>query len=125
MEMTEEQILQEIARLFVDLGVATYGKEKANGRSVRPNAKTFYCCAKRIYDATDELVAHYQPDYISASDYGFICDSKRTVLLNLDVYKDKNKAEGYNLTLELEDYYLKLLSLFDCIPIQCKDKRYF
>ena len=31
MEMTEEQILQEIARLFVDLGVATYGKEKANG----------------------------------------------------------------------------------------------
>lgn len=106
MEMTEEQILQEIARLFVDLGVATYGKEKANGRSVRPNAKTFYYCAKRIYDATDELVAHYQPDYISASDYNLIHDSRRTVLLSLDVFKDTNKKEGYNLSIELEDYYL-------------------
>ena len=120
MEMSEEQILQEIARLFVDLGVATYGKEKANGRSVRPDARTFYYCAKRIYDATDELVAHYQPDYISASKYNFIHDSRRTVLLSLDVFKDRNKKEGYNLSIELEDYYLKIQGLFDCILSHCK-----
>ena len=122
MEMSEEQILQEIARLFVDLGVATYGKEKANGRSVRPDARTFYYCAKRIYDATDELVAHYQPDYISASKYNFIHDSRRTVLLSLDVFKDRNKKEGYNLSIELGDYYLKILGLFDCILTHCNTR---
>ena len=111
--------------MFADLEVAVYGKEWANGRSIQPDARTFYYCAKRIYDTTDELVSLYQPDYITASDYGFICDSRRTVLLNLEVFKDKNKAEGYNLTLELEDYYLKIQGLFDYILLQCKDKRQF
>ena len=122
MKQTEEQMLQNITRLFADLETATYGKERANGRSIQPNASTFYYCAKRIYDTTDELVANYQPYYITASDYNFICDSRRTVLLSLDVFKDRNKKEGYNLSIELGDYYLKILGLFDCILTHCNTR---
>lgn len=120
MKLSEEQILQDITRLFADLETATYGKERSNGRYIHPSADRFYHCAKRIYEATDELVCNCQPDYISASDYGFICDSRRTVLLSLEVFKDRNKEEGYNLTLELEDYYMKIQGLFDCILSRCK-----
>ena len=34
MKHTEEQMLQETGRLFADLEVATYGRERANGRSI-------------------------------------------------------------------------------------------
>lgn len=93
MKQKEELLLHDITRLFADLEAATYGRERANGRSIPPNAKIFYYCAKRIYDTTNELVDNYQPDYVTASDYSFICDSRRTVLLDLDVFKDRNKLE--------------------------------
>ncbi|MEE3483050.1 MAG: hypothetical protein VZQ98_01855 [Bacteroidales bacterium] len=87
MKQTEEQLLQNITRLFADLEDATYGKERANGRFVPPDARNFYYCSKCIYDATDELVESYQPNYISKSDYNFIYDSKRTLLLDLAVFE--------------------------------------
>lgn len=119
MKQTEEQMLQNIIRLFADLETATYGKERANGRSIQPNARTFYYCTKGIYDTTDELVANYQPEYITASEYNLICDSRRTLLLSLDVFKDRNKTEGYNLSIELDVYYMKIQGLFDCILSHC------
>lgn len=122
MKHTEEQMLQETGRLFADLEVATYGRERANGRSIRPDARSFYYCAKHIYDTIEELVDVYQPDYITASDYNFICDSKRTLLLELEVFKDRNKLEGDYLTYELEKYLMKMQDLFGCILSQCNGK---
>ena len=122
MKQTEELMLQETGRLFAELEVATYGKGRANGRSIRPDARSFYYCAKRIYDTIEELVNSYQPDYITASDYNFICDSKRTLLLELEVFKDRNKLEGDYLTYELEKYLMKMHGLFDHILSQSKGK---
>ena len=115
MKQTEEHILQEITQLFADLEAATYGRERANGRFIPPNAKRFYYCAKRIYDTTDELVNNYQPNYVTVSDYGFICDSRRTVLRDIDVFKDRNKLEYDYLTCELDKYLQKIQELFGCI----------
>jgi len=122
MKQTEELMLQETGRLFAELEVATYGKGRANGRSIRPDARSFYYCAKRIYDTIEELVNSYQPDYITASDYNFICDSKRTLLLELEVFKDRNKLEGDYLTYELEKYLMKMHGLFGHILSQSKGK---
>ena len=122
MKQTEEQILQDITRLFSDLEVATYGRERANGRYIRPDASSFYYCAKRIYDTIEELVDVYHPDYITASDYNYILDSKRTLLLELEVFKDRNKLEGDYLTYELEKYLMKMQGLFECILSYCKNK---
>jgi len=122
MKHTEEQMLQETGRLFADLEVATYDRERANGRSIRPDARSFYYCAKHIYDTIEELVGGYQPDYITASDYNHICDSKRTLLLELEVFKDRNKLEGDYLTCELDKYFMKMQGLFGCILSQCNSK---
>lgn len=112
MKQKEELLLQKTVRLFAELEVATYGKERANGRSIRPDARSFYYCAKRIYDTIEELVDGYQPDYITASDYNNICDSKRTLLLELEVFKEKSKLEGDYLTYELEKHLMKMHGLF-------------
>ena len=122
MKHTEEQMLQETGRLFADLEVATYGRERANGRSIRPDSRSFYYCAKHIYDTIEELVDVYQPDYITASDYNYILDSKRTLLLELEVFKDRNKLEGDYLTDELEKYLMKMKGLFECFLSYCKNK---
>ena len=122
MKQTEEQILQDITRLFSDLEVSTYGRERANGRSIRPDVSSFYYCAKRIYDTIEELVDVYHPDYITASDYNYILDSKRTLLLELEVFKDRNKLEGDYLTYELEKYLMKMQGLFEYFLSYCKNK---
>ena len=122
MKQKEELMLQETVRLFADLKVVTYGKERANGHSIRPDTRSFYYCAKRIYDTIEELVDVYQPDYITASDYNFICDSKRTLLLELEVFKDRNKLEGDYLTYELEKYLMKMQGIFGCILSQFNGK---
>jgi hypothetical protein len=122
MKHTEEQSLQDISRLLDDLNTATYGKERANGHLMPPNASNFYCCAKRLYDVTDELIEAYHPAYITENDYRFIYDSRRTVLLELSVMKDGNELQGDNLTWELEKYLLKIQGLFGCILLHCKSK---
>lgn len=122
MKQKEELMLQETVRLFAELKVATYGKERANGHSIRPDARRFYYCAKRIYDTIEELVDDYQPDYVTANDYNYICDSKRTMLLELEVFKDRNKLEGDYLTYELEKYLMKMQGLFGRILSQCNGK---
>ena len=121
MKQKEKLMLQEIVRLFTELEVATYGKERANGRSLRPDARNFNYCAKRIYDTIEELVDGYQPDYITASDYNFICDSKRTLLLELEVFKDRNKLEDDDLTYQLEKYLVIIQGLFGRILSYCKN----
>ena len=122
MKQTEKLMLQKTGRLFAELEVATYGKERANGLSIRPDARSFYYCAKRIYDTIEGLVDIYQPDYITASDYYYICDSKRTLLLELEVFKDRNKLEGDYLSYELEKYLMRMHGLFGHILSQCKSK---
>ena len=42
MIQTEKQIKEDIVHLFIDLEAATYGRERANGHYLRPNAGTFY-----------------------------------------------------------------------------------
>lgn len=122
MKHTEEQTLQEISRILDELDAATYGRERANGHLMPPNASNFYCCAKRLYEVTDELIKEYHPAYITESDYRFICDSRRLLLLELSVMKDENKLQGDNLTWELEKYLLKIQGLFACILSHFKSK---
>ena len=64
----------------------------------------------RLYEAIDELVEKYQPAYITESDYRFIYDSQRPLLLELNVLRDKNKLQGDYLTWELEKYLSKIES---------------
>lgn len=123
MKQNESQLLQEVIRLFSDLEDATYGKEKANGRYVVPIASIFYYHAKRLYEVTDELVANYHTDYITQSDYEFICDSKRSLLLDLDVKKDKKGLNEQELTYLLESFLMKLQGLFGKIILAAKDKQ--
>ena len=123
MKQNESQLLQEVIRLFSDLEDATYGKERANGRYVIPTASNFYYHAKRLYEVTDELVANYHTDYITQSDYEFICDSKRSLLLDLDVKKDKKGLNVQELTYLLETYLLKLQGLFGEIILAAKNKQ--
>lgn len=123
MKQDENQLLQEVIRLFSDLEDATYGKERANGRYVIPNASNFYYNAKRLYEVTDELVANYHTDYLSQSDYEFICDSKRSLLLDLDVKKGKKGLNEQELTYLLAQYLSNLQSLFGKIILKAKDKQ--
>lgn len=123
MKQNESQLLQEVIRLFSDLEDATYGKEKANGRYVVPTASKFYYHAKRLYEVTDELVANYHTDYITQSDYEFICDSKRSLLLDLDVKKDKKGLNEQELIYLLESFLMKLQGLFGKIILAAKDKQ--
>ena len=111
----EKQIKKDIVQLFTDLEVATYGCEKANGHYLSPNASSFYWCAKRIFELTDELVKEYQPIYISGIEYKFIYDSRKRLLLELDVLKDKKQANEIELTYKLEEYLTKMQGLFKCI----------
>lgn len=121
MEQTEVKLLQEITQLFADLNVATYGKERANGRFLPPDANKFYYSTMRLYEAIDELVEKYQPAYITESDYRFIYDSQRPLLLELNVLRDKNKLQGDYLTWELEKYLSKIEGLFICVLSYCKN----
>lgn len=115
MKQTEEQLVQEIARLYSDLDSATYGKERSNGHIYPPDASKFYYSAKRMYDVADELIEKYQPAYVTLNDYRFIYDSQRTLLLELEVLKSCKKKQGNNLTWELEKYLSKIHGLFYCI----------
>ncbi len=121
MEQTEVKLLQEITQLFADLNVATYGRERANGRFLPPDANKFYYSTMRLYKAIDELVEKYQPAYITESDYRFIYDSQRPLLLELNVLRDKNKLQGDYLTWKLEKYLSKIESLFFCVLSYCKN----
>jgi len=120
MKKTEEQMLQNITRLFADLETATYGDYKANGHVIPPNASRFYYTTKRLYEQVDILVKDYSPNYVSSSDYMCIYDSQRIILLHLDVLKDCKKLNGQELTWELEKYLTKLYGIFGCISTFCE-----
>lgn len=122
MLQTEQMILEEIRRLLDDLEKATYEDYRANGRVIQPNANKFYFTAKRLYEQVDILVAEYSPDYISPSNYKFIYDSQRRILLKLELLKDDKKLKGQELTWELEGYLMELNGMFNCISTYC-DKR--
>lgn len=117
---SEKQLLQEIIQILDDLDAATYGKEKANSRFLPPDTRNFYCLAKRLYEVTDELVETFQPNYITESNYYFICDSQRLLLLELSVLKERNQLQGEQLTWELEKYLMKIQGQFECISSYCK-----
>lgn len=121
---TEQLILEEIMRLLDDLDKATYGTYRANGHVIPPNASWFYSIAKRLYEQTDLLVNNYSPGYISSSDYNFIYDSQRVILLHLDVLRDNKKVAGQVLTRELENYLMELNGVFGCISTYGKKKGY-
>ena len=112
MKLSEEQILKEVIRLFSNLEDATYGKERTNGHSIHPDTGNFYVHAKRLYELTDELVADYRPDYVTLSDYQLILDSKRELLLELNVQKGKKRRSKQELTYLIEPYIMKLQGLF-------------
>ena len=115
MIQTEKQIKKEIVQLFSDLEAAAYGRERANGHYICPHSSTFYRCAKRIYELTDELYESYHPDYISGTDYKFIYDSRKRLLLELNVLRDKKHTTEIELTYILEEYLLQLQGLFKSI----------
>lgn len=121
MKPTEQEILQEITRLFTELDSATYGTERTNGRIVPPDSCKFYYNAKRLYEVADELVEKYQPTYITRNDYRFIYDSQRPLLLELDALRDRKKLQEDYLTRELEKYLLKIQGLFSCVLSYCKN----
>lgn len=112
MKQTEKQIHKDILQLFFDLETATYGRERTNGHYLCPNASSFFKSAKRIYELTDELYENYHPDYISKTDYKFICDSRKRLLLMLDVLKDNKHTNDTVMTYKLEEYLLQLQGLF-------------
>ena len=115
MKQTEEQLLQEITRLYTDINTATYGRERANGQILPPNAERFYYSAKHLYEIVDELVDKYQPAYITDNDFRFIYDSQRLLIPELYIFKDRNKLKGDKLTQKLEEYLLKIQGDFSCI----------
>ena len=110
MKMTEKNILREIARLLAELDVATYGDDNHRCRTIPPSVSRFHLCTTQIFKLIDELVANYQPDYISNSDYYYICDCERSIKLELDVLKDNKRLHGQQLTWALEPYWEKLQS---------------
>lgn len=120
MIQTEKMKLEEIMRLLKDLENATYGEFKTNGLVFSPNANRFYYSAKHLYESTDELINRFSPEYITTSDYRFICASQRVTLLQLAVLKDNKKLKGEEITWELEKYLTELQGLFSCISTYCK-----
>ena len=120
MMQSEQMILEEIMQLLDDLNKATYGDYKANGLVISPNANRFYNATKRLYEHVDILVKDFSPDYVSPSNYTFIYNSKRKILLYLDVLRDNRKLKGHELTWELEKYLMELYGLFDCISSYCE-----
>ena len=112
MKKTEKEILREITRLIDELDVATYGDDKHKCRNIPPSAYRFYHCTTQIFKLVDEVVANYHPDYISNSDYYFICDCERSIRLGLDVLKDNKRLSNQSLTWAVEPYLEKLQSLF-------------
>ena len=81
MIQTEKMILGEIMRLLKDLENAAYGETKANGLIFPPNLSRFYYRAKKLYEIVDELVERFDPKYVTHTDYKFICESQRYILL--------------------------------------------
>lgn len=120
MMQTEKELLKEIMRLLSDLENATYGEYKTNGVVFTPNASRFYFSAKKLYTCTDELIAQYHPNYVTSSDYNFICASKRVILNNLSVLKEK-KLKNNEITWELELILSEIQSLFKCISMYGSD----
>lgn len=118
MKKTEKEIIKEITKLFSDLDAATYGKDKPNGGTIKPNAYGFYLCTKQLFKLTDELFAEYQPDYISNNDYYYICDCERIIMLELEVLKTKKSLNGQSLTKALEPYLIKLQGLYEVINVR-------
>ena len=116
---TEKILLEEIMRLLKDLENATYEEAKTNGLVFPPNASKFYYSAKKLYESTDELIDRFSPEYVTDSDYKFICASQKDILLQLDVLKDNKKLKGMELTWELETYLATLHDLFHCITDYC------
>ena len=117
---TERILLEEIMRLLKDLENATYEETKPNGLVSPPNASKFYYSAKKLYESTDELIDRFSPEYITSSDYRFICASQRVTLLQLAVLKYNKKLKGVEITRELEKYLTELQELFSCISTYCK-----
>lgn len=115
MKKPEIEILSEVTHLIDELEVATYGSDKHVYRTIDPSAYRFYLCAKQIYKLIDDLVAEYQPDNISNSDYYYICDCKRTTILELEVLKDNKRLHGQQLTWALEPYLDQMNDLFKSI----------
>lgn len=124
MIQTEQLILEKIMRLLDDLDKATYGCYRANGNVIPSDASRFYYSAKRLYEQVDILVKDYSPDYVSPSDYRFICNSQRVTLLNLKVLKDSKKLKGQELTWELEKYLMEFYGMFSRISTHCEKCRY-
>ena len=63
MEQTEVKLLQEITQLFADLNVATYGRERANGRFLPPDANKFYYSTMRLYKAIDDVLSYCKNNF--------------------------------------------------------------
>ena len=57
------------------------------------NANRFYYSAKQLYESTDELINRFSPEYITSSDYKFICASQRVTLLQLAALKDNKEIK--------------------------------
>ena len=110
--MTEKNIFREIARLLAELDVATYGDDNHRCRTIPPSVSRFHLCTTQIFKLIDELVANYQPDYISNSDYYYICDCERSIKLELGMLKDNRSLNGNQRTWALEPYFEKLKDLF-------------
>lgn len=116
---TEKMILEEIMRLLKNLENVTYGEYRTNGIVFPPNASSFYYSAKQLYECTDELFDRFMPEYVTDSDYRFICASQKNILLQLDVLKDNKKLKGMEVIWELETYLATLHDLFHCITDYC------
>lgn len=121
---TEKILLIEIMQLLEDLEKATYGSYRADGHVIPPNASRFYSIVKRLYEQTDILVNTFSPGYISSSDYNFIYDSQRVILLHLEVLRNNKKVADQVLTRELENYLMELNGVFGCISTYCKKMGY-
>jgi hypothetical protein len=112
---TEKMLLEEIMRLLKDLEIATYEEQKPNGLVFPPNANKFYYSAKKLFESTDELIDRFSPEYVTNSDYKFICATQKDILLQLDVLKDNKNLKDMEVTWELENYLIKIQGLFSCI----------
>ena len=119
MIQTEKMILEEIMRLLNDLENSTYGETKNNGLDFPPNLSKFYYGTKRLYKIVDELVERFNPEYITYTDYKYICESQKDTLLQLAVLKDNKKLKGIEVTWELENHLTKIQGLFSCISTYC------
>lgn len=115
MKMTEKNILREIARLLAELDVATYGDDNHRCRTIPPSVSRFHLCTTQIFKLIDELVADYQPDYISNSDYYYIFDCERSIKLELEVLKDRKSSNDQSVTWDLEPYLDQMNDLFKSI----------